>query len=145
MTVTGTIRGVENVASAWGLTFTPLDTPSVVSGLIAASNKVRIQTDSAGAFSVELLEGRYTVQIDNENGDEFDIDVPALGGPSDIATLWVSTGSASATQYQISGHGSPEGARRGDPGWLYTDLDTENLWRKLTGTGTTGWFILIGA
>lgn len=39
----------------------------------------------------------------------------------------------------ISGHGSPEGVVAGPAGLLYTDIDTNDLYRKMRGTSELGW------
>lgn len=40
----------------------------------------------------------------------------------------------------MSGHGSPEGVVIGSPGNLYVDVDTGDLYKKVSGTNTnTGW------
>jgi len=40
----------------------------------------------------------------------------------------------------MSGHGSPEGVVTGSPGNLYVDVDTGDLYKKVTGANTnTGW------
>lgn len=142
-TVTGTIRGSDNVTGSWILTFVPQETPSVVSSsVIGAGLDKKIATDSVGAFSIELLEGRYTVELGN--GEEFEIDVPSGSGTSSIGDLVVIAGS-SVSNYQISGVGSPEGVFQGSPGFFYTDTSNGDLWRKRTGTGNTGWELLISS
>lgn len=140
--ITGRIVA-DNSGGSWVVKFVPQETPGVVGGFVIVANDKAVVTDSDGDLpaGLELIEGRYTVQVNN--GEEFEIDVPAGDDAFDIADLFVSEGSASVTRYQISGHGSPEGARKGEPGWFYTDLDTGILWRKISGTGTTGWEQLI--
>lgn len=135
--VTGTIRGSDNVTGSWVLTFIPQETPTVVSSsVIGAGLDKKIATDSVGAFSVELLEGRYTVELGN--GEEFEIDVGGAG-PYSIGDLIIAAGESGANAYRASGHGTPEGSRRGDPGWTYLDVDTGDFYVKRSGTGTTGW------
>lgn len=143
-TVTGTIYFASNAAAAYmGLTFIPQETPGVVSGAIVVARDVRVALTSGGDLpaALELTEGRYTVRLDN--GEEFDIDVPSGSGTHDIIDLVVADDGVSVTEYQISGVGSPEAARQGNPGYFYTDTSNGNLWRKMTGTGTTGWVLLI--
>lgn len=143
-TITGTIYFASNAAAAYmGLTFVPQETPGVVSGAMVVARDVRVALTSGGDLpaALELTEGRYTVRLDN--GEEFDIDVPSGSGTHDIIDLVVAADGVSVTEYAISGHGTPEGARQGHPGYLYTDLDTGILWRKISGTGTTGWEQLI--
>lgn len=134
MTITGTIRGIDNVAASWTLTFVPQSTPGAVSSLIIVGLDKKITTDAVGDFSLELIEGTYIVRVGN--GEEFEIDVPTGAGPQNIYNLITPV---SDTSYRISGHGSPEGRYKGSPGWTYLDVDTANFWTKLTGTGTTGW------
>lgn len=39
----------------------------------------------------------------------------------------------------VSGHGTPEDSVDGVPGDRYTDIDTGELYRKMTGNRKTGW------
>lgn len=48
-------------------------------------------------------------------------------------------GGGNAALEPAAGSGSPEGVVSGSPGKIYTDVDTSNLWNKVTGTGNTGW------
>ena len=43
----------------------------------------------------------------------------------------------------LSGTGSPEGVVTASPGSLYTDTSTGAFWNKVTGTGNTGWQMLV--
>ena len=137
-TITGTLKFTTDEEASIGVTFVPQDTPDVISGSIVIAQNSRIQTGSDGTFQVELLEGGYTVQVDN--GEEFDIDVPGTAGPFDIVNLVVSdSSSAASTAYRPAGVGSPEGRIRGEVGWSYYQTDSGAVWFKDSGTGTTGW------
>lgn len=46
-------------------------------------------------------------------------------------------GPAVASLY--AGAGSPEGVQSAAPGSIWTDTNTGNLYKKVTGTGNTGW------
>lgn len=41
----------------------------------------------------------------------------------------------------LSGNGSPEGIRFGNPGQRYRDLDNDDLYIKTNGTQTVGWVL----
>lgn len=47
------------------------------------------------------------------------------------------SGGASGTA--MAGVGSPEGSTTADPGQIYIQTDTSRIWKKITGTGNTGW------
>ncbi len=134
-TVTGTIRGIDDEESRWMLTFVPQDTPGAIGGNIAVALDKRVVTDAVGAFSVDLLEGRYTVKVNN--GEEFEIDVPSGSSTHDIEDLIDPDDEAPVTP--LSGNGSPEGVVTAIPGRTYWDRLNKELYIKDTGTGNTGW------
>lgn len=59
-----------------------------------------------------------------------------------ISVLIVS-GSSSGSVSGITGTGSPEGAQTATPGITYYDSSTGQFWVKATGSGNTGWVLLI--
>lgn len=138
------------MAASWVVTFRPQEAPvSVSSSVIGVAKDVRIATDAVGAFSVELIEGRYWVLINNDVyprhlGDELEIDVPSGAGSFTIGNLVVVAG-ASVSNYTTAGVGSPEGVIQGSPGFWYRDTATGDIWQKATGTGNTGWVLVIGS
>jgi hypothetical protein len=143
-TIVGTFNlSSTSAAAGVGVTFVSQETPGVVSSAVVIGQKVRKCLGSDGTLpaGTTLAEGRYTVQIDN--GEEFDIDVPSGSGTSDISTLIVSE-AASVVAYCQSGVGTPEGVKRGSPGYWYLDTSNGDVWQKITGTGTTGWAKRIG-
>lgn len=140
-TVTGTIKLSSDEATAIGITFVPQDTPGVVSTSVVIAQNVRLVTSSTGTFSATLLEGTYTVQFDN--GEEFDIVVPAGSSSYDIVSLFGAAASAAATR--LYGIGSPEGVVPGDPGFSYIDTSARQIYWKESGTGTTGWQLWLSA
>jgi len=48
-------------------------------------------------------------------------------------------GGAGLVPTLFAGSGSPEGVVTAAPGSIYTDTATGNLYKKVTGTGNTGW------
>ena len=55
-----------------------------------------------------------------------------------IAALQIQMSSSSST-LALLGSGSPEGVVTADPGRFYIDTDTNTLYKKVSGTGNTGW------
>lgn len=60
---------------------------------------------------------------------------PSFTGPFALSL----PSNAEANSPPLSGHGSPERAVHGIPGWRYVDVDTNDLYMKFSGTGTRGW------
>jgi len=48
----------------------------------------------------------------------------------------------SESLYPIAAHGSPQGMVPAVPGQSYIDLDSGNLWIKVSGTQTLGWLLI---
>lgn len=141
-TITGTLRGADNVASSWVLTFVPEDTPDVLGSQVVVGLDKRVVLEADGDLppSVVLLGGKYTVQINN--GEEFRILVPASGGPYDIKDLFVSE-DAEATP-PVIGLVDPEGVVTQPEGKYYFNKTNSSFWVKRTGSGNTGWQQLLG-
>jgi hypothetical protein len=57
-------------------------------------------------------------------------------------TTWVSIGSAGGCG-GLSGVGSPQNVVTANPGTTFTQIDTGSFWTKQSGTGNSGWLLLI--
>ena len=84
-------------------------------------------------------------ETDSGANDEY-LEFSAASGTNLIRPQATGTGTASVVRYHTtttvwygSGNGSPEGVHTGGIGSVYTDTANGLLYRKTSGTGSTGW------
>ena len=143
ITITGNVLNATDAPLHVLVSFT-LQSPPIVlaSGKVIAPPTVNVKTNAAdGSFSVQLEPGVYLVTCASTPSAAIYILVPASGGPYTIDQVLVASPAAAA--YTASGAGSPQGTITGNPGATYWDAVNTAFYIKSSGTGTTGWQLII--
>ena len=115
-------------------------------GVPGASNTLSIGTVVGGSTASATVTGASPNQVLNlvlPKGDKGDAGAVGAVGPQGPAGN-VTVSQAAST---IQGNGYPEGVVSAPVGSLYVDLQETNgavMWRKKSGTGSTGWVVLKG-
>ena len=142
-TVTGTINDASDNPLRALLTFQPTSAPYIEgSGKIISAQSIQLFSNASdGSFSVALEAGTYNVTIGTNPQSTFGIVVPGTGGPYTIDQL--AGLPAPSPVYTPSGSGSPQGVVTAPAGSPYWDATGTAFWIKASGTGNTGWQMLI--
>lgn len=142
-TVTGKILDANDNPLHVLVSFNPQSTPFINSGgqVIASNSIFKKSNPNDGTYSVDLEPGTYAVTYSTSPQIGFTIVVPASGGPYTIDQL--TSIPAPATSYAPAGSGSPEGVIPATPGLPYTDVTNGAFYIKFTGTGNTGWQLIV--
>ncbi len=116
--------------------------------ILGSSLDTRLQRDAAAVWAMRNGTNAHTLRIyetDSGANDEY-LELTASAGTNLIRPQATGTGTASVVRYFTtttvwygSGNGSPEGVHIGGIGSVYTDTANGLLYRKTSGTGSTGW------
>lgn len=81
------------------------------------------------------IQGSTNIVI-SANGDDL-----SASGPTPIDSYYTQS---QTEALWLTGTGTPEGVKTAGPGRTYLDTASGNFWMKLTGTGNTGWIMIVG-